>query len=502
MYKVKILIVDDIPANIISLEYLLNDSFENIDILSASNGEEALKIAFETDIDLIILDIQMPIMDGFETAKYLKKSSKTKEIPIIFLTAAFVKEEFAKKGFESGAVDYLTKPIDNNQFVNKLKLYIEIFRKTKELEEKQKEQNRLLSFFDKGDTVLIKWTNLDKKTPLFVSKSFEKLFECSIDEFYNINDKFEDYIYKEDLIQVKNEIKYNLENKNDYFRHTYFRILTKNKNIKWISSIVSIQRDKNGEIEYCIEYITDITEEKNNEKIIFEQSKLASMGEMIGNIAHQWRQPLSVISTSATGMLLQKECDLLTDEKFEKACNSINDNAQYLSKTIDDFKNFIKNEHIKEEFNLLENIDKFLNIVDGTIHTHNIKVIKDIDKNIKINGYPNELNQCLINIFNNAKDALESNNIDEKIIFITAKQNENNITISIKDNALGIPNDIIGKIFEPYFTTKHQSQGTGLGLSMTHNLIVNGMQGDIEVVNETYTYDNKTYKGANFIITL
>ena len=135
MDKTKILLVDDVEANLISLEYLLHEYFDNLDIISVGSGEEALKVSFSQSLDLIILDIQMPVMDGFETAKFLQSSKKTKEIPIIFLTAAFKEEEFQKKGFAIGAVDYLTKPIDNKHFINKLRLYIEIFTKNRKLKE-------------------------------------------------------------------------------------------------------------------------------------------------------------------------------------------------------------------------------------------------------------------------------------------------------------------------------------------------------------------------------
>jgi len=373
MRNLNILIVDDVEANIISLEYLLNDYFENITIFKAYNGEEALKCVFSNNIDLIILDIQMPVMDGFETAAFLKKNKKTKEIPIIFLTAAFKSEEFSKKGFEVGAVDYLTKPINNHQLLNKLKLYIELFKKN----------NQLLE----------------------------------------------------------------------------------------------------------------------NQKMLTEQSKLASMGEMIANIAHQWRQPLSVISTSATGILMQKEFDILDDEKLESACNSINDNAQYLSKTIDDFKNFIKGDSTKENYKLQNNMDNFINLISTSLKQHSIELILDIE-NCSISGYPNELNQCLINIVNNAKDALLSLDEKDRYIFISSVVVDNNVEISVKDTANGIPDDIINKVFEPYFTTKHQSQGTGLGLSMTYKLIKEHTKGDIVVKNEEFEYNNTKYIGANFIITL
>jgi signal transduction histidine kinase len=242
---------------------------------------------------------------------------------------------------------------------------------------------------------------------------------------------------------------------------------------------------------------------KNQEKdsLIFQQSKMVSMGEMIGNIAHQWRQPLSVISTGVTGMKLKKEYSSLEDEDFFKTCDIINENAQYLSKTIDDFKNYIKNERTKVDFIIKENIDNLMKIVEGTIKNNNITPILDIDETLQINGYPNELIQCMMNIVNNAKDALKEIK-DERFIFITVKANNNNVEIIFKDNANGIPENIISKIFEPYFTTKHQSQGTGLGLSMTYSMITKGMNGSIDVKNTSYLYKEKKYKGAQFTITL
>jgi signal transduction histidine kinase len=246
-----------------------------------------------------------------------------------------------------------------------------------------------------------------------------------------------------------------------------------------------------------------LMESQKKDKILFQQSKMVAMGEMIGNIAHQWRQPLSVISTGATGMQMQKEYGLLTDEQFNKVCNDINTNAQYLSKTIDDFRNFIKGNRKKSIFSLKQEMETFLQLVESSIKAYHIDIILDIDNDIKVDGYRNELTQCLINIFNNAKDALKENNKDQaKIVFISTSQNNRDVIIKIKDNAGGIPNDILHKIFEPYFTTKHQSQGTGLGLHMTFNLIVDGMKGIIEVHNCEYIYKKEKYIGAEFTITI
>ncbi|MEA3289787.1 MAG: ATP-binding protein [Campylobacterota bacterium] len=252
----------------------------------------------------------------------------------------------------------------------------------------------------------------------------------------------------------------------------------------------------------------DITEKyntqkeiENKNKILFEQSKHAAMGEMIGNIAHQWRQPLSVISTGATGLKFGKEFGELSDEFFNDTCDAINNNAQYLSKTIDDFRDFIKGERKKVVFDLNEDINSFLHLVEGSIKNNNINLIEDYEKPIRINSYPNELIQCFINIFNNSKDVLKDIDTD-RYFFITTKTKNEKAVISFKDNAGGIPDDVLPHIFEPYFTTKHKTQGTGLGLSMTYNLIVEGMGGTIEVANVSYEYQQKSYKGASFTITL
>ncbi len=248
--------------------------------------------------------------------------------------------------------------------------------------------------------------------------------------------------------------------------------------------------------------IIDITNLKKQEKLISEQAKLASMGEMIGNIAHQWRQPLSVISSASTGMKMQKEFGLLNDELIDSSCDVINKNAQYLSKTIDDFRNFIKGNRNKSIFKIKNQINSFINLVEGTIKTNNINLVVNLNEDVEINGYENELTQCVINIFNNAKDALVENVNQNRLIIISTLSENNNLIIKIQDNAGGIPSQILSKIFEPYFTTKHQSQGTGLGLNMTYKLIVDGMNGTIEAKNIIFTYENEKYTGALFSIKL
>ena len=247
----------------------------------------------------------------------------------------------------------------------------------------------------------------------------------------------------------------------------------------------------------------EVYKNREKDKMMSEQTKMAALGEMIGNIAHHWRQPLSVITASISGMQLQKELAILDDEKFNEVCCEVNKQAQYLSNTIDDFRNFIKGESIKNFFNLKQSVNTFLTLVKSSIKNHRITVETEIDESISINGYQNELNQCLVNLFNNSREALD-NNVDERerYINIAVYKKDNDLIIVFKDNGGGIPDSIIDRIFEPYFTTKHQSQGTGLGLHVVYKLVVNMMGGTVTASNDTCTYKDKEYKCAKMVITL
>jgi len=310
-----------------------------------------------------------------------------------------------------------------------------------------------------------------------------------------------DLIGKTEDFFVSDESKELVLNKMKDYSDSYEAVMKKSDG----SSFHALIRNKIIQLNHKtikISSAIDLTNLKEKEKLLFEQAKLASMGEMIGNIAHQWRQPLSVISTAATGIKVQQEFNIINGDDLIRNCDMINDNAQYLSKTIDDFKNFIKGDKQKERFNLSSEIESFLNLVNGSSKNNQIDIVLDMDDHIEINGFQNELSQCMINIFNNAKDVFNEKKIEKKYIFISTKQDGDNAIITIKDNGGGIPQNVLPKIFEPYFTTKHQSQGTGLGLHMTYKLIVDGMKGTIVATNNSYNYNGKAYTGATFTITL
>jgi len=243
-------------------------------------------------------------------------------------------------------------------------------------------------------------------------------------------------------------------------------------------------------------------ENSKQQKVLIQQNKLVAIGEMVGNIAHQWREPLSVISSSTSNMISNKKSNVLTDDIFYDTCEMINDKAQYLSQTIDEFKNFIKGDRTLEIFNVKDMIDGFINLITPSVQSNNIQLILDVDSDITLEGYPNEVIQCFINIFNNSKDILINYPQNDRLIFITVKKLKDTVVIKFKDNAGGISKEMIPKIFDPYVTTKDKSGGTGLGLNMTHHIITVGMNGDIQVKNKKYVFNDIEQYGAQFTISL
>jgi len=271
-------------------------------------------------------------------------------------------------------------------------------------------------------------------------------------------------------------------------------------------NLENLVRQKTRSLEELNKNLEKIIEEKVAENLAIQRrltlnEKLASMGEMIGNIAHQWRQPLTVISTLATGLKTQKMLGTLEEGDLEQACDQINANSQYLSRTIDDFRNFIRGDQERSVFGIDEILSSFHNIVESQTLSYGITVITDVDTDVTIRGYRNDLIQVMINLFNNAKDAFEEGKIKTRYFTIAAHRSGASVVITLTDNAGGIAPDVLDRIFEPYFTTKHPSQGTGLGLHMAYRLI-SAMGGEIAAENVTAMHEGITYTGARFTIVL
>ncbi|MBY0539887.1 MAG: PAS domain-containing sensor histidine kinase [Campylobacterales bacterium] len=286
-------------------------------------------------------------------------------------------------------------------------------------------------------------------------------------------------------------------------------IVNKRKDGKFYIERLKISTVYNEE-KKLVNYIalfSDITLQKEQqklikEKLLYQQSKMAAMGEMIGNIAHQWRQPLGVISMSASGIKLWQEDGLYSQEEVKTFVKSILSSAQYLSDTIDDFRNFYQEDLEKSDFEVKKAIDKTINLLKTELIKEEIKVVYLRETELFLNGIENQFLQVTMNILNNAKDVLLEKNIQNKYIFIEIYKEEENICIEIQDNAGGVNDQIIEHIFEPYFTTKHKSLGTGIGLYMSEEIVTKQLNGELIVCNKVINYQNSKYFGACFKIKI
>lgn len=270
------------------------------------------------------------------------------------------------------------------------------------------------------------------------------------------------------------------------------------------NAIINIKDTSLNNQIFKIVTIVDIEDLKRKENLMAEQTKLAAMGEMLGNIAHQWRQPLNIISMSSSNLKLKNDIGELCSSTLSESLSLILRTTNHLSDTIDTFNDFLKTDKEKSFFNVNENIKNSISLVDGFFKNFNIDIILELEEGIFINSLANEFSQAFINILNNAKDAIVLNLKDNEygLIKIKTKKIDNFIEISILDNAKGIEKDILNKIFEPYFTTKHKYQGTGLGLYMTRKIINSSMGGEITVQNKKFVHNQKKYEGAEFKIKI
>jgi len=228
----------------------------------------------------------------------------------------------------------------------------------------------------------------------------------------------------------------------------------------------------------------DITDIKMKDTLLMQQAKSAQMGEMINMIAHQWRQPLNAISSAGIKLNMQNQMGLVTKEDIQKTTHFIEDMTQKMSQTINDFMDFTKQSNKKELINFKTIIDDILKIIGTQLRNHNIILESNIEQNLHLYTYKKELEHILINLITNARDALESlDGTDKKIIF-TVYLKANLYVIKITDNGGGIDEAYIDRVFDPYFTTKESSKGTGLGLYMSKKILQEHMNGNIYVKNK------------------
>jgi len=363
--KINILIVDDQKLYIEYLNTLISKYITNVNIFTATSGKDALSILENKHIDIVLLDVVMPDITGWDIARYIKDNLDDKNIALIFITANCIGDEFIKQGFELGAVDYIEKPIDKNQLINRLKLYINNFLSEKKI-------------------------------------------------------------------------------------------------------------------------VEEISKNKEKDKLLLQKEIMIAQSNILERIAHHWRQPLSIISSNAGVIKLSIEFGLDTHEGTLQNIEYIEKASQELSKTIDQFKNFFEPESVKEIFDMGESINETIDIIIVSLKEQNINIDFQY-KDIKLEGYKNEFKQAILNILTNAKDAIRSEKIkNQKLkgeIDITVLKKNQKTLIHIFNNGGNSSLEILERMFEPYFTTKFEDKGTGIGLYMTKTIIETSMNGTITAHN-------------------
>ena len=257
--------------------------------------------------------------------------------------------------------------------------------------------------------------------------------------------------------------------------------LTKQSNNEALNELKIMMNNMIENLEFKIQ--EEIDKRLEQEQLLIQQSKLASMGEMIGNIAHQWRQPLAQISAIHMNMKVTYDFDKFTKEYLNTKIKEANTLTNYMSETISDFQNFFKPQGEKEKFSILKACEDAYFILQSSLKYHGIELKIDLIDDSIVYGYKNEYSQVILNILSNAKDVLIERKIESPNINIEIKSGDNFAIVKIQDNAKGVDEEIIKKIFEPYFTTRHKTQGTGIGLYMSKNIIERNMNGFINVRN-------------------
>lgn len=260
----------------------------------------------------------------------------------------------------------------------------------------------------------------------------------------------------------------------------------KNKLLSQQQKIIEEQNKRlerlNLELEERVRH--EVAKSIAKDQILFQQSKMADMGEMLSMIAHQWRQPLSVISMASNNILLDIELDSIEPSALRHSARTTLEQTQYLSDTIEDFRDYFRPTTQKERISVSEVLEQANRLMEASLTQYHIELIRTGSSSTKIPVYKNELIQVLINIVHNAKDALLQNGQTHKRITVDVQENDHAVNISICDNGGGISDKIMTKVFEPYFTTKGVTSGTGLGLYMSKMIIERHLCGTITAKND------------------
>ena len=481
-----ILIVDDSRFMRNQLRILL--SKRKFNVYEAVDGKEALQILKNNKIDGAIIDLEMPVMDGNKLLSTIKRDRANLLIPVMVVSGTSDPDKIAKV-IKNGANDFIRKPYASEELLLKIDKMMNELKQHRTIEVQKNRFNLYTNAID-NSTIFFK---LDKELKyIYTNKTFDKLFKISLgkkfqkymDETYNQElKKLEDSIEEKQSFQTIFKFK-NQDEEEIYLQLTFTPILNENNIVEEIVvigfDISLIQKRKDALIK-----LVKIETEKNwkQNKMLIQQSKMASMGEMIENIGHQWRQPLNSLSVLFSKILISYKIGTLNENIISNSTSQATRIISHMSKTIDDFRDFFRADKKFTSCKLSDVINQSLNIIKPTLQSNGILLNIYSNKDITFSCLKNELSQVLVNLIANAMDAILLKNIKNGEITISTEEKDGNVFIIVDDNAGGIDENILEKIFEPYFTTKENDKGTGIGLYMSKIIIEQHMKGKLEIEN-------------------
>jgi C4-dicarboxylate-specific signal transduction histidine kinase len=389
------------------------------DVIEAKDGQEGLELAARHIPDIIISDALMPRMDGFQLLRALKADPALKSIPFIFHSSTYTGRKEAELAISLGAEAFIPKPVDPDHL------------------------------WEKTCAILKDWEERYRRP---AHPDIEENDERYLREYSGIvATKLEEKVQElEEALALRKQAEENL--------------------------LVI-----NAELEERV--ATEVEKNREKDRVMAYQGRLAAMGEMLSNISHQWRQPLNNVALLVQNLQVEFEYGQLTPKVCSNTVDQCMKELTYLSRTIDTFRAFYQPDLVSERFALYPAVTEAVALVREDLGSHGILVETTSDSDSSVTGYKHEFSQVILSIIGNAKEAIMLRKPAEPFIRITCTQEKEMAVVTLRDNGGGVPADVLDKIFDPYFTTKFMSQGRGLGLYMSRMIIEKYMGGRISVNN-------------------
>jgi PAS domain S-box-containing protein len=506
MKKFKILIIDDIKENIFALTTVLekNPIFE---IKGISSAFEALSYVDQQAVDLILCDVQMPNMDGFEFVSMIRLRKKIADIPVIFVSAHHKDHSFIQKSKGLGVIDYLVKPIDEEELVHRLNTYYTFamreHEKTKELEMLNVElviANEQAQLIDAANAPIFGIDTQGKINEWNLQS--EKIIGFSKKEVMGL-DLVSEFIADDHKVAVGNILAKALNGEETV--NFEFSLFSKSGSRVDIVTNSATRRDAAGQIVGVVGVGQDITElnqvrvEQESERKaaaaqIIQASKLATLGEMATSVAHELNQPLNVIRMAAGNSRRSISKGTADTEYLNDKLKRIEEQTARAAAIIDHMRMFGR--EAKEELEPINPravVTNALDLMGEQLRLADIEIVTELAEDCpSILGHIIQLEQVIMNLLTNARDAMAESGGEAKIT-LRVYEDDEAVHITCEDTGGGIPEDVLPRIFEPFYTTKEMGKGTGLGLSVAYG-IVRDMHGTLVVDNIN--------GGARFTITL